>query len=39
MQTMEKSLAELVRAGKVKREEAEERASDKAGFLQLVGRY
>ncbi|MGH2705295.1 MAG: type IV pilus twitching motility protein PilT [Actinomycetota bacterium] len=39
MQTMEKSLAELVRTGKVKREEAEERASDKAGFLQLVGRY
>jgi twitching motility protein PilT len=36
MQTMDKALAELVRAGKIRREDAEERAQDKANLQTLL---
>ena len=36
MQTMDKALADLVRAGRIRREEAEERAQDKANLAQLL---
>ena len=36
MQTMDKALAELVRAGKVRREDAEEKAHDTDNFIRLL---
>jgi twitching motility protein PilT len=36
MQTMDKALADLVRSGQIRREDAEERAQDKANLQQLL---
>jgi Tfp pilus assembly pilus retraction ATPase PilT len=36
MQTMDKALADLVRTGRIRREDAEERAQDKANLQGLL---